>query len=154
REGKNAPFEVTIKRAVIEVKSVKSRMLDDGYGYIRVSHFANHTGDNLREQVKELEDEADGSLKGVALELRNNPGGVLHAAVEVADAFLNHGKIVSMHGRAPDTDQSFAAESGDLLKGRPMVVLVNEGSASASEIVAGALKDNGRAIIMGQRTFG
>lgn len=154
REGEKAPFEVTIERAIIEVKSVKSRMLDTGYGYLRISHFANHTGDNLRKQIKQLKDEAGGSLKGVVLDLRNNPGGVLHAAVEVADTFLNDGEVVSMRGRAPNTDQSFVAEDGDLLNGHPIVVLVNEGSASASEIVAGALKDNGRAIIMGRRTFG
>ncbi|MDN5783001.1 MAG: S41 family peptidase, partial [Luteimonas sp.] len=154
REGETAPFEITIERAVIEVKSVKSRMLDDGYGYIRISHFANHTGDNLRQQIKDLKEQAGGSLKGIVLDLRNNPGGVLHAAVAVADTFLEDGQVVSMRGRAPNTDQVFKAEPGDLLDGQPIVVLVNEGSASASEIVAGALKDNGRAIIMGRRTFG
>lgn len=154
REGEDGPFKVTIERAVIEVKSVKSRMLDDGYGYVRISHFASHTGDSLRKQIKQLEEEASGSLKGLVLDLRNNPGGVLKAAVSVSDTFLNDGEIVSMRGRAPNTDQAFYAESGDMINGSPMVVLVNGGSASASEIVAGALKDNDRAIIMGRRTFG
>src|SRR5699024_11022327 len=105
-------------------------------------------------QLENLKEQAGGTLKGIVLDLRNNPGGILKAAVSVADTFLNDGEIVAIRGRAPNTDQSFYAESGDLLGGHPMVVLVNEGSASASEIVAGALKDNGRAIIMGRRTFG
>lgn len=154
REGKDGPFEVTIERAIIEVKSVKSRMLDDGYGYVRISHFSSQTGNSLRKQIDQLKEKSGGSLKGIVLDLRNNPGGVLNAAVSVADAFLNKGAIVSIRGRAPNTDKVFHAEAGDILDGQPMVVLVNGGSASASEIVAGALKDNGRAIIMGRRTFG
>lgn len=154
REGRDGPFEVTIERAIIEVKSVKSRMLDDGYGYVRISHFSNQTGEYLRKQIRQLKEKSGGSLKGLVLDLRNNPGGVLSAAVSVADAFLNNGEIVSIHGRAPNTDKVFYADPGDILNGQPMVVLVNEGSASASEIVAGALKDNERAIIMGRRTFG
>lgn len=154
REGEDGPIKVTIERAIIEVKSVKSHMLGDGYGYIRISHFSSQTGDSLRKQIKKLKAKADGSLKGLVLDLRNNPGGVLNAAVSVSDAFLNKGTIVSMRGRAPNTDQAFQAKTGDILDNHPLVVLVNGGSASASEIVAGALKDNNRAIIMGRRTFG
>src|SRR5699024_9241308 len=154
REGEDGPIKLEIERAVIEVKSVKSRLLGDGYGYVRISHFSSQTGDSLRDQVKTLKKDADGALKGLVLDLRNNPGGVLNAAVSVSDAFINKGTIVSMRGRAPNTDQSFAAKAGDILDGHPLVVLVNGGSASASEIVAGALKDNNRAIIMGRRTFG
>src|SRR5699024_2937663 len=154
REDEDGPFEVTIERDIIEDKSVKSRMLDDNYGYVRISHFSNQTGDNLRKQIDGLKEEADDSLDGIVLDLRNNPGGVLEAAVSVSDAFLDDGDIVSIRGRAPNTDKSFAASPGDILDGRPIVILVNAGSASASEIVTGALKDNGRAIVMGQKTFG
>ncbi len=154
REGEDGPFKVTIERAIIRVKSVKSRVLEDGFGYVRITQFSSQTGDALEREIQDLKEKTDGQLKGIVLDLRNNPGGVLGAAVEVSDAFLNDGNIVSIRGRAPNTDQSFDADAGTLLQGQPMIVLVNEGSASASEIVAGALKDNGRAIIMGRRTFG
>lgn len=154
RESNAEPFQVTITRDVIEVKSVRSRMLTPGYGYVRISQFSNQTGESLNDAMDELMDKADGDLRGLVLDLRNNPGGLLNAAVDVSDAFLTEGEIVSIDGRVKNADQSFSAGNGDKLRGRPLVVLVNQGSASASEIVAGALQDSGRAIIMGRRTFG
>ncbi|MES1948242.1 carboxyl-terminal protease [Salinisphaera sp. C84B14] len=154
REERDEPFKVTLKRAVIRVESVKSRMLDRGYGYVRITQFSSQTGDSLKREISDLKDKAEGPLRGIVLDLRNNPGGVLNSAVDVADTFINAGDIVSIRGRAPNTDQQFAATPGDMLDGAPIVVLVNEGSASASEIVAGALQDDNRAVIMGNRTFG
>jgi len=154
RDGENRPLNITITRAVIRVTSVKSRMLEPGYGYVRISQFQSRTGENLREALAKLEDEADGSLKGLVLDLRNNPGGVLSAAVSVSDAFLTEGIIVYTEGRLDDAKLKFNAKPTDILDGAPLVVLVNGGSASASEIVAGALQDHQRAVIMGQKTFG
>ena len=154
REERDEPFKVTLKRAVIRVESVKSRMLDRGYGYVRITQFSSQTGDSLKHELADLKDEAEDPLRGIVLDLRNNPGGVLSSAVDVADTFINSGDIVSIRGRAPNTDQQFTATPGDMLDGAPIVVLVNEGSASASEIVAGALQDDNRAVIMGTRTFG
>ncbi len=154
RDGENMPLNITITRDVIRVTSVKSRMLDPGYGYVRISQFQSRTGENLREELAKLENEADGPLKGLVLDLRNNPGGVLSAAVSVSDAFLKDGIIVYTEGRLDDAKLKFNAKPTDILDGAPLVVLVNGGSASASEIVAGALQDHNRAIIMGQKTFG
>jgi carboxyl-terminal processing protease len=154
RDGEDMPLNITITRDVIRVTSVKSRMLEPGYGYIRIAQFQSRTGENLREALVKLEDEADGSLKGLVLDLRNNPGGVLSAAVSVSDAFLKDGIIVYTEGRLDDAKLKFNAKPADILDGAPLVVLVNGGSASASEIVAGALQDHQRAIIMGQKTFG
>ena len=154
RDGVDRPLNITITRDVIRVTSVKSRMLDPGYGYVRISQFQSRTGENLREALAKLEDEADGPLKGLVLDLRNNPGGVLSAAVSVSDAFLKDGIIVYTEGRLDDAKLKFNAKPTDILDGAPLVVLVNGGSASASEIVAGALQDHNRAIIMGQKTFG
>ncbi len=154
RENDAEPFQVTITRDVIEVKSVRSRMLTPGYGYVRISQFSSQTGDALDDAMDKLMDEAEGDLRGLVLDLRNNPGGLLNAAVDVSDAFLTEGEIVSIDGRVKNADQSFSASNGDKLRGRPLVVLVNQGSASASEIVAGALQDSGRGIIMGRKTFG
>jgi carboxyl-terminal processing protease len=154
RDSEDKPLNITITRAVIRVTSVKSRMLEPGYGYIRISQFQSRTGENLREELLKLEDEADGLLKGLVLDLRNNPGGVLSAAVSVSDAFLKDGIIVYTEGRLEDAKLKFNAKPTDILDGAPLVVLVNGGSASASEIVAGALQDHQRAIIMGQKTFG
>jgi carboxyl-terminal processing protease len=154
RDGEDKPLKIRITRDVIRVTSVKSRMLDPGYGYVRISQFQSRTGENLREAIAKLERETDGSLKGLVLDLRNNPGGVLSAAVSVSDAFLKNGIIVYTEGRLDDAKLKFNAKPTDLLDGAPMVVLVNGGSASASEIVAGALQDHQRAIIMGQKTFG
>jgi len=154
RDGEDKPLSITITRDVIRVTSVKSRMLDPGYGYVRISQFQSRTGDNLREALEKLEEESGGPLKGLVLDLRNNPGGVLSAAVSVSDAFIKDGIIVYTEGRLDDAKLKFNAKPTDILNGAPMVVLVNGGSASASEIVAGALQDHQRAIIMGGKTFG
>jgi len=154
RDGEDKPLKISITRDVIRVTSVKSRMLDPGYGYVRISQFQSRTGDNLREELAELADKSDGQLKGLVLDLRNNPGGVLSAAVSVSDAFIEDGIIVYTEGRLDDAKLKFNAKPTDVLHGAPLVVLVNGGSASASEIVAGALQDHHRAIIMGQKTFG
>jgi carboxyl-terminal processing protease len=154
RESEDGPLKITITRAIIRVTSVKSRMLDPGYGYVRISQFQSRTGENLRQALAELEDKADGPLKGLVLDLRNDPGGVLSAAVSVSDAFIKDGIIVYTEGRLEDAKLKFNAKPTDVLNGAPLIVLVNGGSASASEIVAGALQDHQRAIIMGQKTFG
>jgi len=154
REGEEGPLKITITRDIIRIKSVRGRTLDPGYGYIRISQFQSATGTSMRKQLSELKKENGGELKGLVLDLRNNPGGVLNASVSVADAFVSKGKIVYTEGRVKDSLLTFNASPNDLLKGAPIVVLVNGGSASASEIVAGALQDHHRAIIMGTKTFG
>jgi len=155
REGEDRPIRITITRDVIHVTSVRSRPLEPGYGYVRISQFQLRTGESLREEIDKLrEDAGDDGLKGVVLDLRNNPGGVLNAAVSVSDAFLEKGIIVYTEGRMDDAKLTFSAKDSDILDGIPLVVLVNAGSASASEIVAGALQDHGRAVIMGEKTFG
>ncbi len=154
RAGAQKPIKLTLTRAVIKVRSVKDRMLEDGIGYVRITQFQTHTARGLMRAVRALAKKNGGPLKGLVLDLRNNPGGVLDAAVGVADAFLTKGRIVYTKGRIPDSRMSFDAAPGDVLDGAPMVVLVNGGSASASEIVAGALQDDHRAILMGVRTFG
>ncbi len=154
REGLDAPIKVTITRAIIKVKSVKQRLLEPGFGYVRITQFQSNSGDNLMEAIAKLKEENEGDLNGLVLDLRNNPGGVLSAAVDVADAFLDEGLIVYTEGRAPDSEIRFKATPGDILHGAPMVVLINVGSASASEIVAGALQDHRRAILAGRRSFG
>ncbi|CAI8942207.1 S41 family peptidase [Methylocaldum szegediense] len=152
REGVEQPLKIKIVRDVIKVKSVKSRLLEEGYGYVRITSFQSKTGDNVIEAVNELKKK--GELKGLVLDLRNNPGGVLNAAVAVSDAFLESGLIVYTDGRVEDAKMRFNATPNDILNGAPIVVLINSGSASASEIVAGALQDHRRAIIMGEKTFG
>jgi len=154
REGADKPLVLELKRDIIAVASVRSRMLDPGMGYVRISSFTTDTGDNLNKELLKLKKEAGGELKGLVLDLRNNPGGVLDAAVKVSDAFIEKGTIVSIKGRDPGNNREFSATPGDMLNGRPLVVLVNGGSASASEIVAGALQDDKRAVLMGSRTFG
>jgi carboxyl-terminal processing protease len=154
REGKDKPFKVTLKRAIIQVKSVKNRLLESGYGYVRISSFQAKTTESLMEALDTLKKENKGDLRGLVLDLRNNPGGVLNAAVGVSDAFLDNGKIVYTEGRVPDAKMEYNANKGDVLNGKPIVVLVNQGSASASEIVSGALQDHKRALIVGQKTFG
>lgn len=154
REGADKPLKITITRAVIQVKSVRSRMLEPGYGYVRISQFQNHTTEDLRKALSNLSRENEAALKGLILDLRNNPGGVLNAAVGVADTFLRRGLIVYTEGRIKDSQLSFKAKPKDYLHDAPIVVLVNGGSASASEIVAGALQDHKRAVIMGEKTFG
>jgi carboxyl-terminal processing protease len=153
REGMK-PFKVTLTRAVIKIQSVKQRMLEPGYGYVRITQFQTGTTGALDKAITKLESENKGPLKGLVLDLRNNPGGVLNGALGVSDAFLDKGTIVTTDGRTPDSKSKHVAHPGDLIHGAPLVVLVNGGSASASEIVAGALQDNKRAVIMGTRTFG
>lgn len=154
RNGLDKPLKISITRAIISVKSVKSRMLAPGYGYLRISQFQSKTAANLVEAVSKLKKESDGPIRGMVLDLRNNPGGVLNGAVAVSDAFLKEGLIVYTEGRIMDSRLQFNATPDDVLDGAPLVVLVNQGSASASEIVAGALQDHKRAIIMGTQTFG
>jgi carboxyl-terminal processing protease len=154
REGADKPLKVIVTRDIIKVKSVKQRVLEPGYGYVRITTFQSRTGPNLRDAISELKKENNGELKGLVLDLRNNPGGVLDAAVDVSDAFLKKGLVVYTEGRIADSDQKFNATPDDILNGAPLVVLVNGGSASASEIVAGALQDQKRAVIIGSKTFG
>ncbi|MEC9405767.1 MAG: S41 family peptidase [Pseudomonadota bacterium] len=154
REGEPQPLEIDIVRDIIEVRSVRSRMLEPGYGYLRISTFTGGTGRLLEEELQKLRERNDGALRGLVLDLRTNPGGVLNAAVDVSDAFLGKGKIVSIKGRSDQANRIFNATPGDLLDGAPVVVLINEASASASEIVAGALQDHHRAVLVGAKTFG
>ena len=152
REGLEQPLKIKIVRDIIKVKSVKSRVLENGYGYVRITSFQAKTGDNMADAISELK--KSGEIKGLVLDLRNNPGGVLNAAVSVSDAFLEEGLIVYTDGRVEDAKMRFSATPEDVLHGAPIVVLINGGSASASEIVAGALQDHKRAVIMGEKTFG
>jgi len=155
RDGETRPIKISITRDIIKVVSVKNRILEPGYGYIRIASFQTRTGANLLEAISTLKKETEGGvLKGLVLDLRNNPGGLLNAAVSVSDAFLTDGLIVYTEGRIKHSKMSFKASPADALKGAPIVVLVNAGSASASEIVAGALQDHKRAVIMGQQSFG
>lgn len=154
RDGVEKPLNITIVRDIIQIRSVRSDLLELGFGHIRVSQFQSRTAQSLREALDELRSENQGELKGLILDLRNNPGGVLNGAVEVADVFLNGGTVVYTQGRSNGAKQNFKATPGDALQGAPIVVLVNSGSASASEIVAGALQDQSRAVIMGEKTFG
>lgn len=155
RDGVAKPFDVTVKRDIIKVESVKAKTLEEGYGYIRISQFQANTDKELLAHLKTLrQQQKDGQLKGVVLDLRNNPGGVLQAAVGVSDAFLKEGLIVYTKGRVPNSELRFNATKGDPSEGVPLVVLINGGSASASEIVAGALQDHHRAVLVGSTTFG
>jgi carboxyl-terminal processing protease len=154
REGQPKPLTFTLTRAVIKVQSIKHRMLENGFGYVRITQFQANTGDGLKDALAKLKLQNKSNLTGLVLDLRNNPGGVLNAAVAVSDAFLSSGLIVYTEGRVADAELKFSATPADLINGAPMVVLVNGGSASASEIVAGALQDHKRAVIMGTKTFG
>jgi carboxyl-terminal processing protease len=153
RPGEEEPIDVSMARAVITISPVRWRVEED-IGYVRVTTFNEQTESKLREALEALEGDLGDRMKGVVLDLRNNPGGLLEQAVQVADTFLDRGEIVSTRGRRPDSIQRFNSRQGDLLEGRPMVVLINGGSASASEIVAGALQDHDRAIVMGTPSFG
>jgi carboxyl-terminal processing protease len=152
RGGEEAAFDVTLTRALIDIPSVNHRWLVPGLAYLRVVQFQTHTGEDLRDALATLRE--GGPLTGVVLDLRNNPGGVLQSGVAVADAFLDGGLIVETRGRGAGADERYEAQAGDLTGGAPVVVLINEGTASASEIVAGALQDHGRALVLGQRSFG
>jgi carboxyl-terminal processing protease len=154
REGHPEPFEITLKRAIIRLDSVWSELLDERFGYARVSQFQPGTAIELKQQLASLKSESADGLAGLVLDLRNNPGGVLDGAVAVSDLFLRQGVIVTTRGRTKDSEVTYSATPKDILAGAPIVVLVNSGSASASEIVAGALQDRKRAVIMGEKTFG
>ena len=154
REGEEKPFNLPVVRDVITVKNIKSETIEPGLMYIRISNFQIHTVDDMRKSLKKLKNENTDNLKGLVLDLRNNPGGLLNAAVGVSDLFLNNGLIVYTEGRIKDSKLKFTAKPTEVFKNIPIIVLVNGGSASASEIVAGALQDHKRAIIMGERTFG
>ncbi len=152
-EGESVPVDITLKREKIKVASVRARWLEPGYAYLRVSQFQEETGAELKRKFTKLKGK-DLPIRGVVLDLRSNPGGLLTAAVEVSDVFLDSGVIVTTRGRLNDTDLSFSATGGDLAAAAPLVILVDSGTASAAEIVAGALKDNHRGLILGQKTFG
>jgi carboxyl-terminal processing protease len=152
--GNQDPFDVTMKRAVITLKSVRWEMEPNNIGYVRITSFSEQTDSGLKDALKGINAAAKGNLTGVVLDLRNNPGGLLDQAIAVSDDFLDKGEIVSTRGRNPDDGQRWNAESGDLLNGKPLIVLINGGSASASEIVSGALQDHHRAILMGTKSFG
>ena len=152
REGEPKPLVIQITREIIRVKSVKNRMLEPGYGYVRITNFQSRTTTDLLKAISDLQKEE--RLKGMVLDLRNNPGGVLNGAVGVSDAFINDGLIVYTEGRIDDSSHRYQATPGDSLNGAPLVVLLNGGSASASEIVAGAIQDHKRGIIMGTKSFG
>ncbi len=154
REGQEKPLKITVVRDIITIRSVRSRTLEPGYLYLRITQFQSHTTELLREAIDRLKEENSAGINGAVLDLRNNPGGVLNSAVSVSDVFLEEGLIVYTEGRDSDSASHFRAKPGDMIDGAPMVVLVNGGSASASEIVAGALQDQGRAIILGEKTFG
>lgn len=160
RKGEKKPLNITVTRDIIKVASVKSRTLEDGYGYVRIVFFQAPAQKDLHDAIQKLQKEAKGKLKGIVLDLRNNPGGLLDAAIHIADTFLDSKKlnheqmIVYTKGRIPGSDIKAKATPGDMVKDVPMVVLINGGSASASEIVAGALQDYHRAVVMGTRSFG
>jgi carboxyl-terminal processing protease len=152
RAGQRRPLDITVVRETIRIASVRSRMLEPGFGYVRISAFQAGTAADFERELQRLQ--AQGALRGLLVDLRSNPGGLLTAAVQIADDLLDRGGIVSTRGRLPITEAQFSATPGDRLAGAPVVVLVDAGSASASEVLAGALRDNGRARIVGSRTFG
>src|SRR5712691_10622989 len=154
RKGQDKPIDVSLTRERIKVQSVRSRLEGDDVVYIRISQFTDQTTDGLRKAITDLSAQSGDKLKGFVIDLRNNPGGLLDQAISVSDAFLEKGEIVSTRGRNAEETQRFNARAGDLSKGKPVIVLVNGGSASASEIVAGALQDHKRATIIGTRSFG
>ena len=154
RDGNAEPLLFTLKRSKVELHSVKGELLEPGIGYVRISQFSETTGDDFNAALKDLKKRNAAPLKGLVLDLRDNPGGVLEAAVAVADTFIDKGIIVSARGRTPDSRFQMDATPGDALNGAPIMVLVNGGSASAAEIVAGALKDQHRARLIGRTTFG
>jgi carboxyl-terminal processing protease len=153
RDGMANPRDIELTRNIIPIRSIKSKIYDGHIGYIRISAFQERTGDDLKKALREIEAKAR-PLKGIVLDMRNNPGGLLHQSVEVSDAFLKSGVIVSTRGRSKSMESKAAAKDDGDEPTCPMVVLVNEGTASAAEIVSGALQDNGRAVILGAQTFG
>lgn len=154
REGASEPMEKTITRDIIKIQTVKSRIEGEDVGYLRVTAFSEQTSVNLKKEIKKIKKDLGKDLQGYVLDLRNNPGGLLDQAIEVADIFLNKGEIVSTRGRVAGSGKRYDATTGDMTNAKPVVVLINAGSASASEIVAGALQDHDRAIVMGVKSFG
>jgi carboxyl-terminal processing protease len=160
RKGTNKPLTFDLIREVIQIKSVSSKLLNEGYGYVRLTQFQAQTGKDMLKAIAQLKQQSNGKLKGLILDLRNNPGGLLDTAIQVSDAFLSNDKsgkpelIVYTEGRLPGSKFTALANPGDVLDNAPVIVLINNGSASASEIVAGALKDNKRALILGTKSFG
>ena len=154
REGVPKPLEISVKREKIRIASVRGRLLEPGYAYVRVSAFQADTAADFEKTLKTLQDQSGDKLRGLVLDLRSNPGGLLTSAVQIADDLLESGKIVSTRGRIAISDAQFSATPGDLMHGAPVAVLVDAGSASASEVLAGALHDNQRARVVGSRTFG
>ena len=154
RSGEDKPLVIVVTRDIIKVASIKSRMLEPGFGYVRITNFQSKTPADLLKAINSLKEEFGDELKGLVLDMRNNPGGVLNAAADISDLFIDKGKLVYTEGRVENSRFEFNAKPGDVLNGAPIVVLVNGGSASASEIVAGALQDHQRAVLMGSKTFG
>jgi carboxyl-terminal processing protease len=156
RKGQEKPVEVSITRDVIRVSSVRSHLEGDDVGYVRLTQFTEQTTDGLTKAINDITAKSGDKLKGFILDLRNNPGGLLDQAVSVSNTFLDRGEIVSIRGREPEDMQRFEAkpDPGDLIKGKPLIILINGGSASASEIVAGALQDHKRGTLIGTRSFG
>ncbi len=152
RQGETKPFNLTLERDIIRVASVRERWLEPGFGYIRIAQFQKRTGEDVSKSLKKLEEKE--ALKGLVLDLRNNPGGVLRASVDVAGLFIDGGTVVYTEGRLDNSEVNYKATAGDVTDGTPVVVLINGGSASASEIVAGALQDHSRAVLMGTQSFG
>src|ERR1700726_3942148 len=155
RKGNDAPIDIAITRDTIRVRSVRSNVDGDDIGYVRITQFNEQTTDGLKKAITDIGNQiSNDKLKGYVIDLRNNPGGLLDQAISVSDAFLERGEIVSTRGRDPEETQRFNARPGDLTKAKPLIVLINGGSASASEIVAGALQDHRRATLVGTRSFG
>ena len=154
REGEEKPLEIRVDRETIRVDSVRSRVLEPGYGYVRISAFQVDTAADFQRALQRLQEQSGGKLRGLVIDLRSNPGGLLTSAVQIADDLLERGKIVSTRGRIAISDAEFSATPGDRLDGAPVVVIVDAGSASASEVLAGALRDNDRARVVGSRSFG
>jgi carboxyl-terminal processing protease len=154
RKGQDKPVEMTLTREIIKVLSVRSRSEGDDVGYIRITQFTEQTSEGLKKAIADITAQDGDKLKGFIVDLRNNPGGLLDQAISVSDTFLEKGEIVSTRGRNAEEAQHYTAKPGDLSKGKPVIVLINGGSASASEIVAGAMQDHKRATIVGTRSFG
>lgn len=154
REGLNKPKEITLVRDIIVIKSVKSQLLEDNYGYLRIAQFQTKTAQDVKEHLKKMLEKTQNQLQGLIIDLRNNPGGILNAAIDISDTFLTEGLIVYTEGRTAESREEFHASNNVMLKDKPIVILINGGSASASEIVAGALQDHKRAVIAGTTSFG
>jgi carboxyl-terminal processing protease len=154
RKEEEKPFDVSLKRSTIKIVSVKDKIIDDSIGYFRITSFSQETTKSLTKAIKRTKSKLGDSLKGIVLDVRNNPGGLLYQSIKVSDLFLDEGVIVSTKGRKKFSEKFSNATKGDIIDGKPIVVLINEGSASASEIVAGALKDNKRAVTVGKKSFG